>query len=116
MKKANLPILAETSPSQGHSNTTPPTKIARVLGHLLNGHRLNRFEAERIGDHCLNSTISTLANSYGLTFSRTPEKVPNRWGIACDVIRYGLPEGEYRRAHIVLRMLSTRKTRCKLEV
>ncbi|WP_341303846.1 hypothetical protein [Pseudomonas sp. TMP25] len=116
MKKASSPIHAETSPSQGHSNTTPPSKIARVLGHLLSGYTLNRFEAERIGDHCLNSTISTLANSYGLTFSRTPEKVPNRWGIACDVIRYHLPESEHRRAHIVLRMLSTRKARCKPEV
>ncbi|SDU04712.1 hypothetical protein SAMN05216296_1469 [Pseudomonas pohangensis] len=115
MKKATH---SEEQSSQSHGNNTtdtsnPPSKIARVLGHLLNGKTLNRFEAERIGDHCLNSTISTLANSYGLTFSRTPEKVPNRWGIPCDVIRYGLPESERRRAYIVLLMLNKRTTRRK---
>jgi len=86
--------------------TKAPTKIARVLGHLLHTGSLNRFEAERIGDHCLHSTISALANGYGLTFKRIPEKVPNHWGQPCDVIRYSLPRSERRRARLVLDMLS----------
>lgn len=113
MKKATIPE-EKRSQSHGNSNTTPPTKIARILWHLLNGTTLNRFEAERIGDHCLNSTISTLANSYGLTFSRTPEKSPNRWGAPCDCKRYGLPVSERQRAHNVLLMLSMRRTRRKI--
>lgn len=107
MKKANSPIHAEVSQSHGHSTTsTTPTKIARVLDHLLRHSSLIRFEAERIGDHCLHSTISSLANGYGLTFKRTPEKVPNHWGQPCDVIRYSLPLSERRRALLVLDMLS----------
>lgn len=120
MKKASPPIHAEASQSHGQ-NITPiasavaltikaPTKISRVLGHLLHISSLNRFEAERIGDHCLHSTISTLANSYGLTFKRITEKVPNHWGQPCDVTRYSLPESERRRALLVLGML-TRKAK-----
>jgi len=113
MKKATIP---EEKRSQSHgqittgTNAKAPSKIARILEHLLNTGPLNRFEAERIGDHCLHSTISALANCYGLTFKRTPEKVPNHWGQPCDVIRYGLPHSEHQRARAVLDML-TRKAK-----
>lgn len=115
MKKATIP---EEKRSQSHGkNITPlasavapmtsaPTKISRVLSYFLHTGPLNRFEAERIGDHCLHSTISSLANGYGLTFKRVPEKVPNHWGLPCDVIRYSLPRSERRRALLVLDMLS----------
>lgn len=108
MKKATR---SEKQGSQSHGQTTTtsqgmaPSKIARILGHLLNAGPLNRFEAERIGDHCLNSTISDLANDHGLIFKRIPEKVPNHWGQPCDVIRYSLPRSEHRRARLVLDML-----------
>lgn len=109
MKKATR-SEKQGSQSQGQINTqTPikaPSKIYRVLAHLVSGETLNRFEAERIGDHCLNSTISDLSNSYGLLFTRTPEKVSNRWGIACDVIRYSLPPSELERASNVLALLN----------
>lgn len=111
MKKATR---SEEQGSQSHGQITigtsakAPSKIARILEHLLNIGPLNRFEAERIGDHCLHSTISALANGYGLTFKRSPEKVPNHWGQPCDVIRYALPHNERRRARAVLDML-TRK-------
>ena len=109
MQKASPPIHAEASHSQGNINSTrtkAQSKISRVLAHLLHHGPLNRFEAERIGDHCLHSTISSLAHSYGLTFARTPEKVPNHWGQPCDVIRYSLPASERRRALLVLDMLN----------
>jgi len=35
---------------------TKQDMILRILGE----RSLNRFEAERVGDHCLHSTISTL--------------------------------------------------------
>ena len=41
---------------------------------------LNRFEAEKIGDHCLPSTISGLSTQHGLEFPRRWVKVLNRFG------------------------------------
>ena len=82
-----------------------PTKISRVLAFMLQDHSLNRFEAERLGDHCLHSTISRLSNTYGLNFTRQPERVPNHWGQPCMVTRYSLPAGERKRARNVLKML-----------
>lgn len=66
-------------------------KIARILSHLISGASLNRFEAENLGDHCLNSTIATLANTHGLLIKRQTEKVENRWGLPCSVTRYSIP-------------------------
>ncbi len=108
MKKATN---SEEQGSQSHGQfSKAPSKITRVLTHLLYSGSLNRFEAERIGDHCLHSTISSLANSYGLFFKRTQEKAPNNWGAPCDVTRYSLPDCEHCRAQSVLLLLSQRNT------
>ncbi|MEE1922494.1 hypothetical protein V0R50_07035 [Pseudomonas sp. 148P] len=105
MKKATIPE-EKRSQSQGDITTSkPPSKIARVLAYMLNDGSLQRFEAERLGDHCLHSTISSLANGYGLKFQRQLERVPNHWGEPCTVTRYTLPAGERRRASAVLEML-----------
>ncbi|MDV7210758.1 hypothetical protein [Azotobacter beijerinckii] len=116
MKKAT-PQYQQSSPSQEQHITASaspdvllvdmPTKIARILAYVLMPcNSLNRFEAELLGDHCLNSTVAKLANQYGLEFQRQPEKVPNRWGAPCDVIRYSLPESQRQRARAVLALLS----------
>ena len=108
MKKATN---SEEKRSQAHGNNTTintgkaPTKISRVLAYLLQDYSLNRFEAERLGDHCLHSTISRLSNAYGLNFTRQPERVPNHWGQPCMVTRYSLPASERKRARNVLKML-----------
>lgn len=107
MKKATIPE-EKRSLSQGNTTTSAtkaPTKIARVLEHLLFIGTLNRFEAERLGDHCLHSTISRLSNTYGLAFIRQPERVPNHWGQPCMVTRYSLLASEHKRARNVLGML-----------
>lgn len=101
MKKATR-SEEQSSPRKADSTTKAPSKTARILSHLLAGASLNRFEAERLGDHCLNSTISALANVYLLSFKRQPERVPNRWGAPCNVTRYSLPPSEYKRACAVL--------------
>lgn len=85
--------------------TQPSSKIARILAHLVRGESLNRFEAERLGDHCLNSTVSTLANRLGLSILRQKESVPNHWGEPCIVMRYTLPAGEVEQASQVLAQL-----------
>lgn len=96
------------------THTVPTGKKARILSHLLSGGTLNRFEAETLGDHCLNSTISELTNRHGLAFTRQSERVPNRWGKPCRVIRYGLPEIERGKARKVLAYLK-RATRLSTE-
>lgn len=87
---------------------TAQTKIARVLAHLLTGASIIRFEAERLGDHCLPSTVAKLANDYSLVFQRQPEKVPNRWGKPCLVTRYSLPASERDKARKVLALVNRR--------
>jgi len=65
-----------------------PTKKQRILEALRAGS-LNRFEAERIGDHCLHSTVSSLKESGHVILSHW-ERVPTRWGAPCRVKRYWL--------------------------
>ena len=81
------------------------TKIARILEHLASGGSLNRFDAECLGDHCLNSTIAVLSGAYALNFIRQREKVPNRFGSDTPVIRYRLSEKEQDRARKLLAVL-----------
>lgn len=89
---------------------TPPSKTPgktmRILSQFITGASLNRFEAEHLGDHCLNSTISTLTNRHGLTFQRKPEKVANRWGKPCRVVRYSLTTEDLVFANAVLATLN----------
>lgn len=107
MKKALTPKESQ-SQSHGHVTTTQaPSKICRVLAFLVSGKSLNRFEAERIGEHCLHSTISRLSNQHGLTFARQAEAVPNNWGSPCRVIRYSLPASQRKRAKVLLSFLSS---------
>jgi hypothetical protein len=68
------------------------TKNASILATLFAGNSLHRFQAERIGDHCLHSTISTLTHDYGLAFERRPVRVPNRFGSMTKVKEYRLAQ------------------------
>lgn len=92
-----------TSVSPAELLRTAPTKIARVLEYMVFTGSLNTFEGEReVGDHSLPSTISDLANIYGLTITRTDEKVPTKWGRPTIVTRYNLPTSEHTKARAVL--------------
>jgi hypothetical protein len=53
-----------------------PTKYRSVLCHFLDGSSFNRFEAHRIHDFCLHSTIATLRHQHGIEFDDKTEKVP----------------------------------------
>lgn len=87
------------SPCQGEAaqqNTQKPkrtTKIDRVIAALHHPHGLNRFEAERIGEHCLNSTTAIVRSMYGNKLISRWETVPTRY---CEtgvrVLRYWLVE------------------------
>lgn len=68
------------------------TKQNMILRTLAE-RSLNRFEAERLGDHCLHSTISTL-RGLGYQFYTAWETVPTRFGTEARVKRYHLLLGE----------------------
>ncbi|PMZ89153.1 MULTISPECIES: hypothetical protein [unclassified Pseudomonas] len=113
MKKSRLQSQ-QSSTSQGQPDTEPPSKIVRILAVLRSGISLNRFEAERIGDHCLPSTISELGRCHGLIIDRHFERVPNRFGDPCLVKRYNLPSSEHDKTDKVLAYLK-HKTRVTTE-
>lgn len=115
MKKATIPE-EKRSQSHGESSTESPSKIARILAHLLTGASINRFEAEDLGDHCLPSTVAVLADPkrHALIFQRQRERVPNRWGKPGHATRYSLPASEHDKARKVLAYLS-RTTRPSAE-
>ena len=77
MDKVNKkpPVSARTQ----RANTKSVTKNDTIMSELVE-RPLNRFEAEKIGDHCLPSTISGLSTQHGLEFPRRWVKVPNRFG------------------------------------
>jgi hypothetical protein len=55
------------------------TKESMILTIMREGRSLNRFEAERLGDHCLHSTIATLRGK-GHFFHDEWEWVRTRFG------------------------------------
>lgn len=68
------------------------SKKARVLDALKHPRGLNRFEAERIGEHCLNSTVSRLGRE-GYVIAAEWEKVRSRFcADGVRVKRYRLVE------------------------
>ncbi|NHZ83950.1 hypothetical protein F2P44_32480 [Massilia sp. CCM 8695] len=84
MKKGAAPDQ-ENAPSK--SNCLKHNKETTILAIMRDGRSLNRFEAERFGDHCLHSTISTLRGK-GYQFFDEWEWVPTRFGKEVHVKRY----------------------------
>lgn len=54
-------------------------KIDRVEAALKQPAGLNRFEAERIGEHALNSTVAVIRERYGNRLVQEWETVPTRY-------------------------------------
>jgi hypothetical protein len=76
-------------------------KWRRILQLFVAGARLNRFDAERYGDHALNSTIAQIG-SMGIKVSREPMTLTGRFGpIHCK--RYWIDPCDRERAMAVLR-------------
>jgi hypothetical protein len=77
-------------------------KWRRILCLLAGGAALTRFDAERHGDHALNSTISTIGRM-GITVSRKPITIEGRFGkIHCK--RYWLEPGDRDTAIAILQV------------
>ena len=59
-------------------NQSETKKIDRVLAALRHPAGLNRFQAERIGDHCLNSTVAAIRR-HGVSVWGEWETVPTKY-------------------------------------
>ena len=65
------------------------TKLARIIRALQQPCGLNRFDAERFGDHCLNTTVARIRESFGSRLQSRWETVPSRFtGNGVRVLRY----------------------------
>lgn len=66
-------------------------KIAVILQVLASGKTLNRFDAERLGDHVLNTTISSLRKA-NIQIVDKWETVPGKTGKPCHCKRYAIKQ------------------------
>jgi hypothetical protein len=90
---------------QADSKALKSTKLSTILGVLISGRSLNRFEAQNHHDHCLNSTISALQNTHSIGIERERESVPCLGGMATvSINRYWLntKPDNVKRAHDLL--------------
>lgn len=69
------------------------TKRRRVLLNLIRRPSLHRFQAERIGEHCLHSTVSAW-QADGLQIARERISVPGWGGCPTSVANYFLTEDQ----------------------
>ncbi|MBX9905509.1 MAG: hypothetical protein K2Y31_14240 [Burkholderiales bacterium] len=92
--------MAQTTHALAQPNQHPK-KWQRILGVFARGDTLNRFEAERIGDHALHSTVAALQGR-GLILNRREETVPGFMGAPTRVCRYWLAQESVERARELL--------------
>ena len=69
------------------SHMPKPVKELRILDVLRSGQSLNRFEATKLGDSCLNSTIAKLRAKGEPILSRW-ERIPGRFSDEVRCLRY----------------------------
>ena len=99
-----------TARASGNNQTGPESvnqngdrKWRRILRLLVGGVALTRFDAERFGDHALNSTIAVIG-SMGVRISREPITLSGRFGtIHCK--RYWIDFADRDFAIAILRVV-----------
>ena len=84
-KQKDAALHQEKAPSK--TQPAQHSKKAVILAVMRAGQSLNRFEAERLGDHCLHSTIAELRGD-GYLFRDEWEWVSTRFGKEVHVKRY----------------------------
>ena len=80
----------------------PNTKIFTILKHFATGRTLHRFQAEKIGDHTLNSSISGITRAYGLIFKSEWIKVPTNYDKPARVKKYWLEDEHLAKAQLLI--------------
>lgn len=99
------PTLARADAAD--ATTSKHTKLAAIAEALIVGS-LNRFEAERLGDHCLNTTTSLL-RARGFPLVAQWEEVPTRFGKPVRVKRWRVPARDRIKARKLLRQMGGRR-------
>ena len=74
------------------------TKTFAILKHFATGKTLHRFQAARLGDSCLNSTVPSITRQYGIRFNRESIEVQNNYGGLTRCTRYWLENGQLEKA------------------
>lgn len=102
-KKMDASLTSNAS-TESSTNSIPKQtlerKWVRILRVLFSGS-LNRFEAERHGDHCLNSTIAEITRDHLVCIDREWEVVMCRGGQApTNVKRYRVRRDEANLARV----------------
>jgi hypothetical protein len=106
----DTPQQAEINAHAGVDTT--PTNTETILKELL-ARSLNMFQAEKLGEHVICSTISTLSNRHGIQFQRQWETVPNSFGGKIRVVRYSIPASALENARRVLAQFKARRPNCQ---
>ncbi|MCH9645744.1 MAG: hypothetical protein K0U08_03775 [Proteobacteria bacterium] len=101
MSKSNNKKTPGSPKSQGLSYLKEGTKYSNIIDVFQSGKSLNRFEAERYGDHCLNTTVSTISIQLDLEIPRKMEQVPNRFGGTTNVMRYWFSESDIQKIKLL---------------
>lgn len=70
----------------------------QMMERILNERSLNTFQAQALGDSCLNTTVSIL-RTRGVKVLDEWEKVPNRFGTMSRVKRYWIEEESVSKEH-----------------
>lgn len=89
------------------TNSQPDGKLKRMLRHFAMGDRLHRFDAERLGDHVLPTTVSGLQSTHKVYFNRKRIKIPNRFGAETSVCEYWLEGDQLRKAQLIVGLVQT---------
>ncbi len=82
----------EVGTTGGYVNPHSINKIDRIRLELARPEGLSRFEAERLGDHCLNSTVAAIRR-HGVSVWGEWETVPTKYSPkGVRVMRYWAEE------------------------
>lgn len=79
------------------------TKAFTVIKHFATGGTLHRFQAERLGDHTLNSSVSAYSRAYGLNFKSVWVEVPTNFDRPVRVKQYWLEGDSLHKARLLTR-------------
>ena len=102
-------IKSSTTPKGGTPKDTvnstrtirKDTKIFSMLKQFSAGKHLHRFQAERLGDHCLHSTVSSISSLYGLVFEKQWVEVPTNYNVLVKVKSYWFEGKHLARARVI---------------
>lgn len=79
-----------------------PGKLISMFARFANAEKIHRFQAEKLGDHCLETAVAGLQTKHSIYFSRVWTTVPNRFGSESRVKSYFLAGKDLTKARSIL--------------